>query len=249
MANLHIKKDESLKASLEAHDIIGSALRFSPQAGTMWHVRPHSHRRALLSNTAKKLPFQKRSPLLPPKDNSSTFSARHTKQNASAPDENNKCFQVGSISPTEQAAALRHFRAINLLSREEREPNFKTAYCVLPAWVAFRHWEEKTQLFQASVNKRERQTETERLDNTPTARIESAHIVARTEVVFFVNSQASQWTSGAEALLRSENRQEDWRERFGCCVGHGGEGWVLPREITRKHWHHCWYGCDLLPTM
>lgn len=48
----------------------------------------------------------------------------HTKQNASAPDENNKHFQVGSISPTEQAAALRHFRAINLLSREEREPNF-----------------------------------------------------------------------------------------------------------------------------
>jgi len=86
----------------------------------------------------------------------------HTTQDASALDENNKCFQVGSISPTEQAAALRHFRAINLLSREEREPNFKSAYCVLPASVALRHWEEKTQLFQASVNKRERQTETER---------------------------------------------------------------------------------------
>lgn len=86
----------------------------------------------------------------------------HTKHNASALDENNKCFQVGSISPSERAAALRHFRAINLLSREEREPNFKTAYCVLPASVAFRHWEEKTQLFQASVNKRERQTETQR---------------------------------------------------------------------------------------
>lgn len=39
------------------------------------------------------------------------------------------------------------------------------------------------------------------------------------------------------------------RERFGCCAGHGGEGWVLPREINWKHWHHCRYGCDLLPTM
>lgn len=68
----------------------------------------------------------------------------HTKQNASAPDEYNKHFQVDSISPTEQAAALHHFRTINLLSREEREPNFKMAYCVLPGWAAFRHWEEKT---------------------------------------------------------------------------------------------------------
>lgn len=24
---------------------------------------------------------------------------------------------------------------------------------------------------------------------------------------------------------------------------------MLPREINKKHWHHCWYGCDLLPTM
>lgn len=39
------------------------------------------------------------------------------------------------------------------------------------------------------------------------------------------------------------------RERFGCCACHGGEGWVLPREINWKHWHHCRYGCDLLPTM
>ena len=34
MANLHITKDESLKASLEAHDIIGSSQRFSLWAGT-----------------------------------------------------------------------------------------------------------------------------------------------------------------------------------------------------------------------
>lgn len=86
----------------------------------------------------------------------------HTKQNALAPDENNKHFQVDSMSPTEQAAALLHFRTINLLSCEEREPNFKTAYCVLPARVAFRHWDGKTQLFQASVSRQERQTETER---------------------------------------------------------------------------------------
>lgn len=62
----------------------------------------------------------------------------------------------------EQATALRHLRAINLLRSEERKPTLKTAYCVLPALVALKHWEEKARLFQASVNKRERQTETER---------------------------------------------------------------------------------------
>lgn len=66
-----------------------------------------------------------------PEDNSSSFSSR--KQNVSAPDENNKHFQTDSISATERAAAQRHFGTINLLSHEEREPNFKMAYCVLPA--------------------------------------------------------------------------------------------------------------------
>lgn len=51
---------------------------------------------------------------------------------------------MDSISATGRSAAQRHFRTINLLSLEEREPNFKMAYCVLPARVAFRHWEEKT---------------------------------------------------------------------------------------------------------
>lgn len=51
---------------------------------------------------------------------------------------------MDSISATERTAAQRHFRTINLLSRKERKPNFKMAYCVLPAQVAFRLWEEKT---------------------------------------------------------------------------------------------------------
>ncbi len=77
MANLHIKKDESLKASLETHDIIEGSQRFSPQAGTkpdMLGLIPAEE--SLCHTPPKSYPFRTRSPLLPPKDNSSTFSAR-----------------------------------------------------------------------------------------------------------------------------------------------------------------------------
>lgn len=134
MANLHIKKDESLKASLEAHDIIGSFQRFSLRAGTRPDMLGLVRTEEPFCHTPpKSCPFRSAHLCCPLKTIVLPSLQEHTKQNASAPDENNKCFQVGSISPTEQAAALRHFRAINLLSREEREPNFKTAYCVLPA--------------------------------------------------------------------------------------------------------------------
>lgn len=93
--------------------------------------------RARLTPESKPLP-KSANPLLKkmltsaaPEDNSSSFSSR--KQNVSAPDENNKHFQTDSISAAERAAAERHFGTINLLSHEEREPNFKMAYCVLPA--------------------------------------------------------------------------------------------------------------------
>lgn len=147
----------------EAHDIIGNSQRISLRAGTrpdaLGSVRTQE---AFCHTPPKSCPFKNAHLCCPLKTIVLPSFQEHTKQDASAPDENNKCFQVGSSSPTEQAAALHHFRAINLLSHEEREPNFKTAYCVLPAWVAFRHWEEKTELFQASVNKWERRTETER---------------------------------------------------------------------------------------
>lgn len=75
MLNLHITKDESLKASLEAHDIVGRSQRFSQWAGTGL-TRRICNEESLLSHIARKLPFQKCSPLLPPKDNSSTFFPR-----------------------------------------------------------------------------------------------------------------------------------------------------------------------------
>lgn len=163
MVNFHITKDESLKASLEAHDIIGSARRFTRWAGARLDMLGcDSTEEPFCHPPPKSCPFRNAHLFRPLKTIVLPSPQEHTKQDASAPDENNKRFQVSSISSTEQASALCHFRAINLLSREEREPNFKTAYCVLPAWVALRHWEEKPQLFQASVNKQERGTETER---------------------------------------------------------------------------------------
>lgn len=139
------------------------ALRdFSLWAGTQPDALPLKPRPLFFRTSPKSCPFRKPHLCCPLKTIVLPSLQERTKQDASALGENNKCFQVGSISPNEQAAALRHFRAINLLSHEEREPNFKTAYCVLPDSVAFRHWEEKPQLFQASVNKQEGQTETER---------------------------------------------------------------------------------------
>lgn len=218
-----------------------------------WHIALKNEDPLLSLTWPKSCPFKNTHPCCPLKTIVLPSLHEPIKQDTSALDENNKFFQVGSILPAEQAAALCHFSAINLLSHEERKPNFKTAYCVLPASVAVRHWEEKTQLFQASVHKQERQTrDWKRLDNTPTAPIESAHIAARTKVVFFVQSQVSQWTSCAEDLTSCNERNwenEDLREPFGYGVGHGGRRCVLPREINYKRWNHCWYGCDRLPTM
>lgn len=76
MANLYIKKDESLEVSLQAHDIIGGSERFSLWAGPRLDTLDLVHtRETLCQSTPKSCGFKKLSPLLPPKDNSSTLSA------------------------------------------------------------------------------------------------------------------------------------------------------------------------------
>lgn len=131
------------------------------------------------------------------------------KQNASAPDEDNKHFQVGSISPSEHAASRRHFRTINLRRKGAQFFLFqKRLFC--PASLSSLQTLGRKALTASGLSEqpRERRRDRKRLDNTPMARTESALIGRQHQGCFLCEwPKPAGRVCGAAALLPSENGQ------------------------------------------
>lgn len=192
---------------------------------------------------AKSCPFKQASPLLPPKDNGSTQMLYKMPR-----------IQMRIINTFKWAQSHRvntpHLCAISEpLTSGERELNF-FFFLFCPASLSSLQTLGRKALTASGLSEqpRERRRDSKRLDNTPTARTESA-LIGRQHQGYFL----CEWPKPADASVvprpcYPQKTANEMGERGR--VRSGGEDLVAVRvtgvrtgscqeRLTAKHWHHC----------